>query len=460
MQRRPAAITETAHVPIALGGAGMIWLARLAWLSALWLAVPAWAQTSPKAPRTWTYRTLKFVAIQDDRLQTIDLRNPDQPRLTDERQMAGYIADVTVKGGLVVVTVLAPQQQVLIVTDSGLVAELGLPPLPADATQVALALAKVHEEVQLGGVSAKVGRVVSVLHGEAEVAIDGGVPIAEWQALAVRPTAVPATGGLVAPVVGIVTRVRGRQVTLELPRGAGIEVGDAVERTNFPPERHRFMPLRGQYETWQSVYLRPIMPIGAVGIGLGFEVGATNGAIDLLLRGNPITLQPDAIGATRIDASVLFNGDYFAAGVGAGVAKIIDGFCRFHFDFRRAGPQLGQPPVCEEWTWIGSTDVRFGSLDGVHLALGLGMGPSKLRRVFLQHDGRLVVPVSRTFDARMAWTAREDYGHFEVGGRMFLRGIGDRESLSLTFGIGGVEIDTPQEQLEGPAATIGLEWRK
>lgn len=430
------------------------------WLLALHLvSAVALGQATPGAPRSWQYGTLRFVAVQDDRLQTYDIVDPDRPRLTDDRKLGGYIADVKVQGGLLVVTLLAPRQHVLTVTDSGAVHELAPPPLPGDATVVALALAQAHAAVQHDvATAASIGRVVTVLHGEAALLLADGVAPVVGQALLVQP-APPST---LPPVAGAVTRAKGQLAVLELPRGAGVEPGDSVYRTQLPPERHRFLPPRGQYDTWFAAYLRPIAPFREVGIGLGFEIGATNGSLDLILRGSPITLLTNSVGPARFDASLAYDGEWYAFGFGGGVAKLVDRFCNFRFQFSGAnGPAVPTDPAqCEEWTGVVTTDLRLGAADGLHLALGLGMGPSTLRQVFAQHDGRLVVPVSRSADLRMAWTAREDYAHFEIGGRYYLRGVGDRESLILTYGIGGVEIETLNDRLEGPSATFGLEWRK
>ncbi|MSQ81961.1 MAG: hypothetical protein EXR77_03470 [Myxococcales bacterium] len=307
------------------------------------------------------------------------------------------------------------------------------------------------------------GWVTAGKHGEAEVELQVAHDVAIGHSALIRPQTVDSKGPatdlpLRSPVVGWVARLSsdGKVAWVELPRGATAEPGDIVERTGAAAERYRFAPPRSDYETWFSGYLRPVAPIRGVGIGAGFEFGIGGRGLGIAVRGNPVTfLASDGVGPTLLDVSLVYDDDTYGFGLGGGLAKLIDNFC--NFSITSGSFQCG---TASAWLWAGSVDLRLGAQDGGHLQLRFAGGPSDDGQPFIQTDGRVQIPVWRTVDARIVWTARQDYAHFEIGDRLFLRGNGDRDSTILTFGLGGIEAESPGRDLEGPMVTLGLEWRR
>ena len=425
-------------------------------------AVQAQAQQPPPSAaaavvRSWQFGDLRFKALSSGVLQTWLVQPDGSERLTDERQLGGAIVDLRLQAGILVAMVLAPQPRLLQVDSNGQVGDYRVPVLAGDSTGTAA------ESGWAGSKPIAMGRVTAGKHGEAEVELQVANDVVVGGSALIRPQPYDNKGPMAdmparSSVVGWVARLSsdGKVAWVELPRGAAAEAGDTVERATAAAERYRFIPPRSDYETWFAGYLRPVTPIGDVGIGAGFEFGIGGRGLGIAVRGNPVTFSAkDGVGPTLLDVSLLFDGDVYGFGLGGGLAKPTNRFCNFSsisgsFDCGTSS----------DWVWAGSVDLRLGAQDGGHLRLRFASGPEVNGSQFFQTDGHLQIPVWRTVDVRIAWTARQDYAHFEVGGRVFLRGNGDRDSTILTFGLGGIEAEASGRDLEGPMMTLGLEWRR
>lgn len=438
-------------------------LSTMVALGVWYAALPVWAADAPPAPptsglqRQWRFRHLRFVATDAGTLQTWNDQGA-APRLTDERNLGGPVVDVRMEAGILVAVVLTPRPVLLQVDAEGAVSDYRVAGLAGAATAIDWAPKPARSDDSEGQV---VGEVVAVANGEAEVVVQRPRSLIVGQAALLRPAAGKGSDGETAlvryPVVGQVARAYGNRVWVELPRGSAIEVGDAAERTVMPPQTYRFQVPRPNYDTWVSAWVRPVLPLRDVGTQLGFELGIGSGGLAIVARGQPITLSnTNGVSASLLDLSLMYDADYFAIGAGGGLGQSKRRDCFFSFNGGQSPDCLAQSP----WRWAGSAEIRLGSRDGGHLQVRAALGETVGFDTFAQFDGEVVAPVSRVFDLRAAWTARNDMGFFEVGGRTYMRGLGEAGTLLLTFGLGGIEVDQTGGDLEGPCMTFGVEWRK
>lgn len=427
-------------------------------------AAPAAAE--PSALRAWRFAMLQFTATANGHLRVYDVSDPDHPRLIDDRDMGGEVIDVHFDGGVLVAVVVAPQAVLLTIDDRGRLVDYKAPAgLPRAVTATSVSALPTGESPRS---LFEIGRVVAVVSGEAEIELFRAGSVKAGRAVRVRGRGLesrtdpftgesyeaPAGDGQVRPLV---LRVAGARAVVELARGDAIEVGDPVELTGEPAVRHHWQPPRGDYESWFSFGVRPVLPISSVGLGLELGAGLRSGAIDFEFRASPITLATDhGLITTTLQANVLYAGNAGAIGMGGGLAYLrdfssCDVFSGFTFE-----PQSS----CMVWMPAVAIVARAGSLDGLHLSANLAgfFNEGDLRGA--QFDGALVVPLSREADFRMAWVAHGDYALFELGGRLYLRGNGGRDTTIFTFGIGGMEAELSGRDLEGPHVTLGWEFRR
>ncbi|MBM4345245.1 MAG: hypothetical protein FJ100_17890 [Deltaproteobacteria bacterium] len=434
------------------------WLLLTTWLAAATgLAAEGPPAAAPSAARQWRFGHLRFVATDSGTLQTWNDRGA-APQMTDERDLGGPVVDVRVEAGVLVAVVLAPRPVLLRVDAAGQVSDYRVAGLAGAATAIDWAPRPPRSDEPDG---LAVGEVTAVANGDAEVQLRRTGALVVGQAALLRP--VPGKGPdgeatlLRQPVVGQVARVHVDRAWIELPRGAAIEVGDSVERTIMPPQTYRFQVPRPAYDTWVSAWVRPVLPLRDLGAQVGFELGVGSGGLAIVARGAPVTLSnANGISASLLDLSLLYDADYFAVGAGGGLGRSKHDDCFFFNN----GLQTPQCVAENPWRWAGSAEVRLGSRDGGHLHLRAALGETVGFDTFAQFDGQAVVPVSRLFDFRAAWTARSDIQFFEVGGRTYLRGVGEAGTMLLTFGVGGIEVDQMGGDLEGPSVTFGVEWRR
>ncbi len=406
--------------------------------------------------RQWRFGHLRFVATDAGTLQTWNDQG-EAPRLTDERHLGGPVVDVRLEAGVLVAVVLTPRPVLLQVDAAGQVSDYRVPGLAGAPTAIDWA----PRPVRVDDSELAAGEVVAVANGEAEVLMlrSGGFVVG--QAALVRPAPGKGPEGettlLRQPVVGQVARAYANRAWVELPRGAAIEPGDAVERTVMPPQTYRFAVARPNYDTWVSAWVRPVLPLRDLGAQVGFELGIGSGGLAIVARGSPVTLSNNhGISASMLDLSLMYDADYFAVGAGGGLGRSNRNDCFFF----NGSVQTPQCLTDNPWRWAGSAEVRLGSRDGGHLHVRAALGETVGFDTFAQFDGSVVAPVSRLFDLRAAWIASADMSFFELGGRTYLRGLGEAGTMLLTFGVGGIEVDQTDGDLEGPCLTFGVEWRR
>jgi hypothetical protein len=236
-----------------------------------------------------------------------------------------------------------------------------------------------------------------------------------------------------------------------LPRGARAAIGESASETIRPPTRSLVAPPRSPGITRVTAIARPSLIVGSQGgFGAQAELSVDHYFTQPMRLGVTVAplafaAEPNATGgSTMALAHVAYSGDRLEIGVGLGAA--------IHSR--------------ESDAFAASGLVRFGSLDGLHLAVELTMvvpgGQPRFESAMAELDVPVTSRVSLTVSAGGA--ADGTWSYADSGVKIYLRGQGGPGTFVLLAAIGETtlrEVDAFQFGVyaAGPALVLGLDAR-
>jgi hypothetical protein len=296
-----------------------------------------------------------------------------------------------------------------------------------------------------------------------------------------------------------VRQIEGNRALAELDRGEEAHPGDTIERTERRPRGVQWSAARTGYSGWARATVRPFPNFGELAVGSLTDLagGWYWGALHLQARLAPVAVSlPHTSQAYNLQVIASYQSDIAEFGVGTGYfSHTFEG--RDEYDCLDAGygssvatakDASGQSEVkvytCRQAGPSVVQHLRLGSVDGLHVRVTNTLAVDSGRFRFGYLDGSVDVPLSRTLNLYAAGGGSIGMRWGEAGVRTYLRGVGGRDTLILTTGLGGSSIRTTRlfggesEQVDvgagqfltqvvgaeravgGLHLAIGLEWRR
>lgn len=457
-------------------GAGFGGWTRWAVAAALWAAAAAAALPvaaaeagpSPVIPAGLTHHRIagKILvgATADAKLVVYDLTDPSTPQKRLEKQLPGQILDLRLGDGVVFAVVGRHEVQAFVLGGAGglddyrPILEVGLAG-GASATAAAETSAK-----------AVVGRVATVREGRLLIDLDGTGTVRPGDRLLVRSQQREIRLNLFsnreeevvsnAPVAVIeVRQVQGNRALADLGRGEQANIGDSVEPTLRPANPTPVLAERVGHDAWIRGTLRPMFNFGEVNVASLTDLagGWYYGPLHLQARLSPLGLSaPQSVNLANFHILAGYQNDVAEFAVGGGYF-----FNRFQAryegqcddggivalkssDAAVGSGAVSEPPryTCRQAGPSVVQQLRLGSVDGVNLRLtnSLAIDSGKFRFGYL--EGSFDFPVARSINLYVAGGGSAGAQFGEVGTRTYFRGVGGRDTLILTTGIGGSSMRT------------------
>lgn len=429
----------------------------------------------------------------EGRVAAWDVRNPDAPRKVAERDPGGPVVDLRVAEGTIFVVVVHQEIRAYTLTDGG---ALDLYRAPTTATAPAPQVA--------GQPHGPLGRVETVSRGHVLIVLDAGVLVRPGDAVLVRSQVRETQMNLFtgreedvvsnAPTAVLeVRQVQGGRALAELARGDAAMPGDTVEATEREVKSSHAHAGRTGYDRWLRATLRPMFNLGDVNIASVTDISAGLywRSLHVQARVAPIGLSvPNRTDVVNVHAIVSYQNDYAEFGVGGG-------YFRHAFEAENSGEcdnsgylagaksgdgTAGQPTTyqCRQQGPTVVQHLRLGTVDGLHVRLTntLAISDGKFRFGYFEASGD--VPISREINLYGAGGGSTGVQWGELGMRTYLRGVGGRDTLILSTGLGGSSLRTaslyggkvettatgsntvemPEGKVAGLHIAVGLEWRR
>lgn len=442
-------------------------------------AAAAAAPSLPAGTRHWAMSgTTLVVVTARGSLAVFDARDPRNPQLRSERELEGEVIGLRLSEGVVFAVIARQQVEALAVTSDGKLApwrpSAASPDAPAPPTAtVAASAAPVGTAVQAGTPVAGgvLGRVTKVQRGTVLLALDPGQSVKPGDAVLVRSQVRERRMNLFtnreeevvsnAPLAVLeVRQVEGTQALAELDRGDEAHAGDTIERTDRRPRGAPWYAPRTGYSGWVRSTLRPFPNFGELAVGSLTDLagGWYWGALHLQARLAPWAVSaPHTTQAYNLQVIASYQSDMAEFGIGTGyfshnfegtdeydcsnsgyassVAVAKDEASNSEvkvYTCRQAGPSVVQ-------------HLRLGSIDGLNVRITNTLAVDSGRFRFGYLDGSLDIPLSRTLNVFASGGGSTGMRWGEAGVRTYLRGVGGRDTLILTTGLGGSSFRTTKQ---------------
>ncbi|MBI5609418.1 MAG: hypothetical protein HY902_11120 [Deltaproteobacteria bacterium] len=433
----------------------------------------------------------------DHKLVLYDLSDPAAPVKRAERDLGGPVADLKLVDGVVFVAAVRTEVATFSV-GAGRIE----PWLPG-------AVAAAQPSAPAAAASAKVllGKVSTVSRGTALLELDEGTALRPGDAVLVRSQRAEQRMNLLtgkeeavvsnAPVAVLeVRQVQGQKAVAELARGDEVAPGDTIERTERSPRGVAVFAPRSGYDTWARGIVRLFPNFGDLDVGALVELsgGFYYDWLHVQARLSPIGISvPQAVHAYNAQVLVSYQNDLAEFGLGTGYFShqfegesswdcTNSGYVAKASSDSSGGTQVQKYNCSQQGPTVAQV-LRLGAVDGLHLRLTntLAIDDGKFRFGYL--DGSLDVPLSRNLNLYAAGGGSTGIAWGEGGMRTYLRGVGGRDTLILTTGVGGTSIRTVelyggtktsydagggqtveywndrQRSVGGLHIAVGLEWR-
>ncbi len=265
--------------------------------------------------------------------------------------------------------------------------------------------------------------------------------------------------------VGRVTSVSGEQSLVELGTGEEVPVGAEATLTTRELTHDRSAPPRAAGIWTFAGVLRPFFVLEQLGIGtlnelaVGYQFRAP---LRVQLLASPLgfsTAEDGTIFSTVVLGLVSYDTRLFEIGFGAGAQSVNDS------DYEPGtGLTLSQ-------------SIRFGSLDGLNLAIRNDVSLFHSEFEYSAFNGQGQLPITdRGWLVVQGGGGSVGHAFFEVGGKVLLLGNGTHDSLLLRGTIGYAALferpgifevspvtglfGTTDLEHAGPLIGLGVEWRK
>lgn len=403
-------------------------------------------------------------ATSDGKLVVYDLTDPQTPQKRFEKQMDGRILDIRIADGVVFAVVGRHEVQAFALNGAHLDAYR-----PAAVVDMAATSTAVTAEAR----SAKmvVGRVSNVREGRLLVELDGTGTVRPGDRLLVRSQQREVRLNLfsdreeevvsnAAIAVIEVRQVQGNKAIADLGRGELADVGDSVEPTQRPANPAPWLAERVGHVAWVRATVRPMFNFGKVNVASLTDLagGWYWNSLHLQARLSPFGVSvPQTVHLTNFHILAGYQNDVAEFAVGGGYFfnrfqarneyQCDDGGIVALKDEAGASTTSGgikEPPrfTCRQAGPSVVQQLRLGSVDGVNLRLtnSLAIDSGKFRFGYL--EGSMDFPVARSINLYAAGGGSAGVKFGEIGTRTYFRGVGGRDTLILTTGIGGSTMRT------------------
>lgn len=404
-------------------------------------------------------------ATADGKLVVYDLTDPQTPQKRFERQMEGQILDLKIADGVVFAVIGRHEVQAFSLTGAHLEAYVPAPAqaLAAGSTPVVAAEARTAKMV--------VGRVSNVREGRLLIELDGTGTVRPGDRLLVRSQQREVRLNLfsdreeevvsnAAIAVIEVRQVQGNKAIADLGRGELADVGDSVEPTQRPANPAPWLAERVGHTAWARATVRPMFNFGKVNVASLTDLagGWYWNSLHLQARLSPFGISvPQTVHLTNFHLLAGYQNDVAEFAVGGGYFfnrfqarseyQCDDGGIVALKDEAGASTTSGgikEPPrfTCRQAGPSVVQQLRLGSVDGVNLRLtnSLAIDAGKFRFGYL--EGSVDFPVARSINLYAAGGGSAGVKFGEIGTRTYFRGVGGRDTLILTTGIGGSTMRT------------------
>lgn len=413
-------------------------------------------------------------ATAEGKLITYDISDPSTPQKRSERDAGGVVVDLRLVDGMVFAVVAEQKVQAFSVAEGGRLdpfrAALTAPSGPATVTPKPAAPA--------ASVRAVVGTVKTSKRGHVLIELEDAGTLRPGDRVLVRSQHKEKRLNLFsgreeevvsnAPVAVITVRqVQGRQAIADLARGDTAEPGDTVEPTNRSSDRSLLQAPRVGYEHWTRATLRPFLNFGDVDVGsiTQLEWGMYWEFLHIQARVAPLGISvPYAVDALNAQVMVSYQNDLAELGLGTGYlrhtyeAEYWETCSGDGSSADIAFPGSSQATTARHQCTIGGATVlqhlRLGPVDGLHLRLTNTVTVENGEFTPRAFEGSLDLPITRELNLYGAGGGiYSGVAYGEGGLRTYLRGVGGRDTLILTTGIGGSSVRT-SETYGGKIGTI------
>lgn len=403
-------------------------------------------------------------ATAEGKLVVYDLTDPQTPQKRFERQIDGRILDLKIADGLVFVVVGRHEVQAFSLAGATLD-----PYRPVAAAE--LAPDTTPSATAEGTAKMVVGRVSNVREGRLLIDLDGRGTVRPGDRLLVRSQQREVRLNLfsdreeeivsnAAIAVIEVRQVQGNKAIADLGRGELADVGDSVEPTDRPANPAPWLAALVGHTGWVRATVRPMFNFGKVNVASLTDLsgGWYWNSLHLQARLSPFGASaPQTVHLTNFHVLAGYHNDVAEFAVGGGYF-----FNRFQARSEYQCEDGGIVALKDEAAGSGSTgavkepprftcrqagpsvvqQLRLGSVDGINLRLtnSLAIDAGKFRFGYL--EGSLDFPVARAINLYAAGGGSAGVKFGEVGTRTYFRGVGGRDTLILTTGIGGSTMRT------------------
>ncbi len=465
---------------------------------------PLWADEAPAVPAGLLMHRSEgklLVGVTADRkLVLYDLSDPAAPVKRAERELPGPIADLKLVDGVVFVTALRADVSTFSVAGGHI--EPWLPSAIAAASPSGPTGVAAQAKVLLG-------KVATVSRGTALLELDEGANLRPGDAVLVRSQRTEQRMNLLsgkeenavsnAPVAVLeVRQVQGSKAVAELARGDEVAPGDTIERTDRTSRGVAVFAPRSGYDMWARGIIRLFPNFGELDVGALTEIsgGVYWEWLHVQARLSPIGISvPQAVHAYNAQVLVSYQNDLAEFGIGTGYFShqfegessydcTNSGYVSKTSSSLDSGGLEVQKFKCSQQGPTVAQVLRLGAVDGLHLRLTntLAIDSGQFRFGYL--DGSLDIPINRNLNLYAAGGGSTGIAWGEGGMRTYLRGVGGRDTLILTTGVGGTSIRTVdlyggtkssypagggqtveywtdrQHSVGGMHIAVGLEWRR
>lgn len=407
--------------------------------------------------------TLLVGATDDGKLVTYDVTDPRTPQKRSEQDVGGTVIELRVADGIVFAVVAEQKVQAFAVAEGGKL--LAWRPQLQTAAQASTG-------------AVPTGRATSVILGKVAEARQGNVLIELDEAGTLRPgdfvlvrsqtlekrlnlfTGKDEEAVSNAPVAVIeVRQVQGRKAVAELGRGEAASPGDTVERTERPKSQGILYAQRVGHTSWARATLRPFMNFGEIDVGSVTELAAGYywKALHLQVHLSPVGLSvPNGVDLLNAQVIASYATDLAEFGVGTGYYRSefeaenewgcdSSGFLTTMGDAAASSEGGAPKPQTYRCSQSGPSVVqhlRLGAVDGLNLRMTNTLVIDRGEFRFSYLDGSLDIPLGRVLNLYGAGGGAPGVGWGEIGTRTYLRGVGAKDTLILTTGLGLSKLNT------------------
>ena len=264
-----------------------------------------------------------------------------------------------------------------------------------------------------------------------------------------------------------VTRVDGRRAVADMHRGDVAAVGDTVQAGEKAEPTSMAFPHRGDFHQWARATVRPMLnTANALDVATLTDIawGYYRDWYHVQVRIQPFTVSvPHAVDFLNLHAIAAYSSDFAEFGVGFGYFRQSTGATSVYGcnqTYAIAAPSIDSTgnTVSNLTTCTASgpsfvQHLRLGAVDGFNIRLtNTTLISSGFH--FGYFDGSMDIPVSRLLNLYLQAGGSTGFGFGEFGVRTYFRGVGGKETLILTTGVGGTGLTTSQ-MFNATTSTIG-----